>query len=501
MKINKNTVFYSALTLTLSNLALNALGFLYRLFLSHTIGAEGMGVYQLVMPYYSVILALCLTGLTLATSRLCAKYSTLSNAFVARGVVSNAICIFLTLFAIVAGITLFSSSFISQNILADARVRTSILIILPCLLCTGIENILKNYFFGTQNLKPPIISEITEQVVRFVAVFSLLIIFTPRNAGVSSALIICGMVISEIVSVIILFSFYGKSRGQGRFYREIISIATPVALAALLNNLLDAASSVLIPRRLIASGLTSTNATSSFGVMFGMTMPTLSLPFGLIGALTTVIIPKMSEGLACGDIDNMRRKSAKVLHTTSLISLPAIGFFIALGDELCALLYNNPAAGNYMLPLCIATLFTFYRMSLSALLNSIGLQKRVAVISAFCGLFLLLGTWLVGFPEIGIWGYLIFDIISSLLGALFCYAPLKRKLNLRLRMRNWFITPALSATLSSLCAHFVFIVAKGDGINGIASMLCALITAAAVYLISLKVQGTSLFTYLKKLQS
>lgn len=501
MKINKNTVFYNALTLTLSNLALNALGFLYRLFLSHTIGAEGMGVYQLVMPYYSVILAICVTGLTLATSRLCAKYSALNNSLASRQITSTSISIFLALFSTVALFSIVFSHFISQNMLGDIRTGASILIILPCLLCTGIENILKNYFFGTQNLKPPIISEITEQVVRFIAVFSLLILFASRDAGTSSALIICGMVISEVVSVIILLSFYGKPCTRGKFHREVLSIATPVSLAALLNNLLDAASSILMPRRLIASGMSAASATSSFGVMFGMTMPTLALPFGLIGALTTVIIPKMSEGLACGDIDNMRRKSAKVLHTTSLIALPAIGFFIALGDELCALLYNNSAAGRYMFPLCIATLFTFYRMSLSALLNSIGFQKRVAVISALCGIILLCGTWLVGLPEIGIWGYLIFDIISSLLGTLLCYIPLKKSLKLRLRFRNWFITPALSSALSSLCAHFIFIAAKGDGINSIASMLCALITAAIVYFISLRVQGTSLFTYLKKLQS
>ncbi len=500
MKLKKNTVFYSAFTLTLSNIALNALGFLYRLFLSRTTGAEGMGVYQLVMPYYSVILAICVTGLTLSTSRLCAKYSALRDNCAARKVALNSIVIFLSLFSLVAIISTSFSRFISTSILGDARTFLSILIILPCLFCTGIENILKNFFFGTQNLKPPIISEISEQVIRFVAVATLILILSPQNAGHSSALIICGMVISEIASVIILLRFFGKGKSnRTHYFREILSISTPVALSALLNNLLDAFTSVLIPQRLVASGMSPSDAISSFGVIFGMTLPTLALPFGLIGALTTVIIPKMSESLACGDSSLLRRRSAKLLHTTSLLALPSIGFFIALGDEFCALLYNNPAAGNYMLPLCIATLFTFYRMSLGSLLNSIGLQKRVAVISFLSGIILLIGTWFVG--KIGIWGFLIADVVSSFIGALLCFMPLKKRLGLSLRLRNWFITPALSSTLSSLCAHFVYITAKGDGISNTTSILCSLITAAAVYFISLKVQGTSLFTYLRKLRS
>ena len=71
--IQKNSVFYRTFTLTLSNIALQIIGFVYRIFLSRATGAEGMGVYQLVMPYYSVVLAFCVTGLAMAASRLCAK--------------------------------------------------------------------------------------------------------------------------------------------------------------------------------------------------------------------------------------------------------------------------------------------------------------------------------------------------------------------------------------------------------------------------------------------
>lgn len=44
------------LILTLSGFLTKIIGFIYRIFLSHTIGAQGMGIYQLIFP----VQALCL---------------------------------------------------------------------------------------------------------------------------------------------------------------------------------------------------------------------------------------------------------------------------------------------------------------------------------------------------------------------------------------------------------------------------------------------------------
>ena len=59
MNIRKTSVFYHVFTLTLSNIGLNLLGFLYRIFLSRMTGAEGMGVYQLMsmnsVPEYAAV--------------------------------------------------------------------------------------------------------------------------------------------------------------------------------------------------------------------------------------------------------------------------------------------------------------------------------------------------------------------------------------------------------------------------------------------------------------
>ena len=61
-------MLYGTLLLTATGLFSQLLGFIYRILLSRLIGAEVMGLYQLVMPVYSVLLSVTAVGLTAAVS-------------------------------------------------------------------------------------------------------------------------------------------------------------------------------------------------------------------------------------------------------------------------------------------------------------------------------------------------------------------------------------------------------------------------------------------------
>ena len=54
--MGKKSFVTGAVILMAAGLTVRALGFVYRIFLSNTIGAEGMGIYQLVLPVYSLIM-------------------------------------------------------------------------------------------------------------------------------------------------------------------------------------------------------------------------------------------------------------------------------------------------------------------------------------------------------------------------------------------------------------------------------------------------------------
>ncbi len=58
----KSTLLTGTLFLTLAGILTRIIGFFYRIFLSRTIGAEGLGIYQLIAPVTAICFAFTVTG-------------------------------------------------------------------------------------------------------------------------------------------------------------------------------------------------------------------------------------------------------------------------------------------------------------------------------------------------------------------------------------------------------------------------------------------------------
>ena len=56
---HSNRFIRGAFILTLAGLFSRFAGFFYRIFLSNQLGAEGMGLYQLIFPIYGICISLC----------------------------------------------------------------------------------------------------------------------------------------------------------------------------------------------------------------------------------------------------------------------------------------------------------------------------------------------------------------------------------------------------------------------------------------------------------
>ena len=69
MKKKKHPLIAGTLILTLTGLASRFIGFFYKIFLSRTIGAEGIGIYQMIFPIYGVCYAFTTAGAEIAISR------------------------------------------------------------------------------------------------------------------------------------------------------------------------------------------------------------------------------------------------------------------------------------------------------------------------------------------------------------------------------------------------------------------------------------------------
>ena len=369
MKLDRTSMLYGTLILTGTSIVSQFLGFVYRILLSRLIGAEVMGLYQLIMPVFSVIMALTAVGLTVAVSNLSSQYHARGNRAAIAQVLRRCLAVFLLLFAAVAAVVVLLYDPISVYLLGDARTQLGLLLLLPCILLTGVENLHKHFFYGTGNIRPPAAVELCEQFIRTGAVLGLLVVFLPQNPERTVGLIVTGMILCELFSAVTLLllarrhlnragGLTGAPLEHRQLNRRIASIAVPIGLTSLLGNLMGSATSVLIPQRLVHAGAEVSEAMSAFGVLCGMTLPMLCLPTAFIGALGLVLVPKLAEGAALGVLLNwwaVRRATGLRAQIFQWCTAPALSALL-MGLVINLLFQVLRRAGLEALPAALACL-------------------------------------------------------------------------------------------------------------------------------------------------
>lgn len=478
------------------------LSFGYRVVLSRMVGAEVMGLYQLLMPVYSVLLSLTAVGLTACASNLSAQYLALGNGRALAQ--TRKMCLALLAAGVLGlgGVVAALYDPISVYLLGDARTQLGLVLLLPCVLLTGVENIHKHLFYGAGLVRPPAFVELAEQVIRAAAVLGLLALFLPQNPERTVGLIVTGMVVCEVFSASALTVLYRRrlagrtARGPGEGRRtlagRLCGIALPVGATALLGNLMGAANATLIPRKLVEGGMERGAAVAELGVICGMTLPMLNLPTVFLGALNLVMVPRLARAAALRQPERVRSQVERVLGVVSVLLLPAMALMVVVGPDLALALFGQSQAGEYLLPLAAAVVLSSYHGVFSGVLNGVGRQGEAALISLLCDGVQLAFVFGVALPGVGIRAFVAGTVASSALGAALCAWRAVRGTGSRLPLFRCLTAPGLAALLMGLTANLLLHKLKDSGLGDFPACAAAAVYGLVLYLAALQAQGVSL---------
>ena len=491
-----STLLSGTILLTAVGLFSQLVGFGYRVALSRLVGAETMGLYQLIMPVYSTLMSLTAIGLTVAVSTLSARAMALGDRGAVRRARNRALLLFFAGAVPLGALLITCSDPISVYLLGDARTRLGIILLVPCVLLTGVENLQKHCFYGIGLVRPPAITETVEQLIRTGAVLVLLAALRPRSREDAVGIIVLGMVLCEIFSALtltILFRRWWRSAPAALprervGWSQLLGIALPVTVTSLLGTLLNSVNAVLIPAGLTRGGADPSQAISAFGVLCGMTMPLLNLPTGFIGALCLVLVPNLAQKTALGDGAAVNSFLRRVMSATSLLMAPAMALRVVGGPDLARSVLDSVTAGDYMLPLAVGTLLSCYQTVLSGALNGLcrqGLAARNAILSDVVQLaftFFTVESW-------GLDGYVLGFVLSSLVGMALNLCSVLRLTGARPRWTEWFLSPLLASLLMGLCGNLLFRILTDSALPLFPAGLITALFSLVLYASALHAQG------------
>ena len=144
--MSRKTIIAGTLILTAANLITKCMGFLYRVFMSNAIGAEGMGLYQLTAPVLALTFSLTVSGMQTAISKFVASETTTHDYQSSFRTLFTGFCISMLLSVSCSAYIYTFSDMISQKLMFEQLTAPFFLIIYIFIPMTIVPSCFQVYF-------------------------------------------------------------------------------------------------------------------------------------------------------------------------------------------------------------------------------------------------------------------------------------------------------------------------------------------------------------------
>ena len=460
--ITKRTLITGALTLTIANIVTRLIGFAYRIFMAGAIGPEGMGLFQLIMPIYSLAWAISCSGITTTLSRLVAAEAAAGEFGNTRRLLRQSLLITSGLAGILTLVLLIFADAIAVGILNDGRIALSLRILSGALVFMAAGSCIRGYFLGLQRAAIPAISQVVEQLARMTVILMLAGTFIPRGLEYAAAAAVVGIVAGEGISFAYVYIAYKRHSGRLPYKRPlmtqnqatfaIMAMATPLTLNRISSSFLSTVENVLIPQRLQLWGYSAEEAMAVFGKVTGMAMPLIFFPSAVLTALSISLVPSISEALATGKYLRVNTTVSKSIILTSVIAFGAGLIFVVFPYEIGQLVYNQDL-GMYLLVLGLMCPFWYLNITFSGVLNGLGEQIFIFRNSLLASFINIAFTFFL-VPYYGVWAFLVGWLVGLVIITIFDIARIRKVTDVRMQPVRWFIKPGMAALAAGLVANY-----------------------------------------------
>ncbi len=487
----KMPIFYSALLLTGVNLLLRLVSTSFQVHISGRLGAEGVGLLQLVMSVGSLAMTAGMAGVRTATMYLTAEELGKRRPQNVAWVLSGCFLYSLLCSGAVASALYFAAPFLAENWVGNRNTLEAIRLFAVFLPLVCLSGCMTGYFTAANRIGTLAVVEIFEQLCYMAVTMTALQFWAHSDPGRACRSVVFGSGISACFTLVclVILRLREKQETGPRIpvASRLFHTAVPLALADDLKSGLSTAENLMVPKRLaLYAGELSPLAT--FGTVCGMVFPVLMFPAAILFALAELLIPELARCSAAGSRLRIRYLAKRSLKLSMLYGCLCAGIMHLTAVPLCQSLYSSPYAGKYLKLYSVMVPMLYCDAIVDAMNKGLGQQKicvRFNILTAamdLAFLYLLL-------PKYGMDGYLLSFFITHLINFLLSLGLLLKITKLRIP----FYIPALS------CAAVLFSVLAASFLTSPLSQTAAFLALFGSLLILFRVVSMADFRWAKGL--
>ncbi|MCI6676337.1 MAG: oligosaccharide flippase family protein [Clostridiales bacterium] len=454
----KSPLITGTLILTITGFFNRGIGFFYRIFLSNTIGEEGMGIYQLVFPVLGIGMAMCALSFQTAISRYVAAANGTHQEGKQRFILRCGLFLTSILSCTLAFIVYQCSTPIARYLLLEERCDNLLKIAALSLPFSALHCCGCGYYYGKQKASIPAFSQVVEQVIRVLSVWIIWKVRTEKGLFLTPSGVMAGLLLSEIASDLFLFFCYLLTEHTEKYktalipiMKDLLSMAIPLTANRLLLNILQSVEAIMIPSRLQLFGLTNSSALSVYGVLTGMAMPFIFFPSTLTNSVAVMLLPAVSKAQSNDQTSTIHHATHFSIRFCLWLGILCTGIFLLFGNDMGNFIFHSELAGTYIKILGWLCPFLYLTTTLASILNGTGyttvvfFQNMIAVTIRLAFVVFLI-------PRFGITAYLWGMLLSELLLALLHLSTLNHHSAISFSCFSSIFIPTIFTALSGIFA-------------------------------------------------
>lgn len=504
----KNAVMLSAVALLMK-----AIGVVFNAYAANVIGAEGMGLFSLVMSVFAFGVTLSTSGINLAVTRLVSEELALGREAGAVKAVGKCIAYAMTFGTVTAVVLFISAPALAEKAIGDGRMTMSLRALSVSLPFIALSNVLSGYFYAVRRVFKSASSSVLEQFIKIGVTVTLLVTIAPRGTEYACMALVVGTSVSEGLSFSYLLLFYLLDKKKhlnmatpypspSEISRRMFSISVPIALSAYLRSGLVTLEHILIPRGLKKYGADYSSSLASYGTVSGMALPVLLFPSAFCSTFAGLIIPEMSELRARSggsrDTAEIRYIVRRSCGAALIFGIGVSGIFLSFARPLGELIYHSREAGYFIAVIAPLVPVMYLDTTADGMLKGLGEQLYAMWVNILDASMSVALVYLL-LPRSGIMGYIACLFITEMVNCALSLGRLLFVTGAKINILRRVAAPVFCISGACAASRILLLPLSLSPVAETAAGIVLSILLYALFLSATGTLGTEQYTWLKKI--
>ncbi len=405
----------SIFILLLGGFIVKIFGFVVKILYTRIIGTEGISLYTIVTPTYSLLITLASFALPISISKLISE-----NTHSSQKIIFSTATLMILLNTLFILIIFLLAPWISNVLLKEPKTYFLLIAMATTLPFISLTSILKGYFLGKMQVLPNTVSNIFEQIVRIIFIIFILPLLMQKSLLWAVISLILLNILSELTSLLVFTIFLPKKKiikkeeliPNKSILKDVLQTSIPSVSSRFIGNIGFFFEPIILTHLLLLSGYSNTYILREYAAYNAYALGLLTMPSFFIAAICQILIPEISKFQAQNKILMVKRRLKQALKYSFLIGFTSSIIILVFRNFFLQVLYKTTLGSEYIFILAPFFVLFYLEAPLISTLQALGKAKESMKIT-FYGELIKLGILaFLSICKIGLFSLVISEIIN-----------------------------------------------------------------------------------------